>query len=173
MDPMESFGSVWRWLRKLDTSVVSCFIILHCFVIQMLDFELYRFDLDSIASLPQSIDLQASLRCVSAWLSGPSTSLVSCFIFLCLFVIHMLDLDIYRHDLDVAASTHGSNDPIQTFRVIPWWLHDSRASQVSHFDFFRLADVSRFEFDSSMSTSMPNVSVRMVWVSDGWLGRHR
>ncbi|KIM58133.1 hypothetical protein SCLCIDRAFT_28298 [Scleroderma citrinum Foug A] len=63
MDPMELFGSVWRWLRKSDTSV-------------MLDFELYRFDLDSIASLPQSIDLQASLRCVSAWLSGPGTSLM-------------------------------------------------------------------------------------------------
>ena len=50
MDPMESFRSVWRWLRELGVYPVSCFVFLRIFVVDALDLELHRFNLDPTMS---------------------------------------------------------------------------------------------------------------------------
>ena len=74
IDPMKTFGVVSGWLRDVGMSQVSCFVFWRYFVIDALGFDVYSFDLDPVASPPRSIDLQASLRGVSMWLSGSGTS---------------------------------------------------------------------------------------------------
>ena len=59
---------------------------------------------------------------------------------------------------------------MEMFRGVSAWLHGVGAYPVGCFDFLRLADLYRFDFDSTMSMAMSNVSVRMVCVSDGWPG---
>ena len=86
--------------------------------------------------------------------------MVSLFIFSRRFVTHMLDLHLYRSDLDSNSSTAGSNDHIQVFRQVPMWLRNADAFWVSHFDFLRLADIYRYEFDSSVLPVMSNVSIQ-------------
>ena len=89
------------------------------------------------------------------------------------FVTDTLDLDLYRSDLDGNVLMPGSNDPMHTFHIVSAWLCCAGAFLVSHFDFWHLADSCRYNFDSSASTSTPNVSIRTVWMSDGWPGRPR
>ena len=89
---MDSIWTVWRvseWLRELGTSQVSRFVILCLFVIDTLDLDLYRFNLDSSGSTARSIDLQATPRRVSVWLRSAGTLQVSPFDVLRL-------VDIYR-----------------------------------------------------------------------------
>ena len=94
--------------------------------------------------------------------------MVSCFVFSPWFVIEMLDLELYRSDLDATMMTPGSIDPIDTIRNVLGWLRDSRASQVSRLHRFELADFYRFDFDSSTSMSTSNVSIWMLCRSDRW-----
>ena len=123
---------------------------------------------DTATSTPWSVDLPAMFGVVSVWLHGLGTSTVSCFALLHLADTHALNLELYRLDLDSTTLALGSNDPIRTFGVSLGWLRCMSAFQVSHFDFLQLADVYRCNFDSSMSTSTLNGSVRMVWTSEEW-----
>ena len=50
------FRSICGWLRDSRASQVSCFAVLHLFVVETLDFELYRFDLGPSVSTPGSSD---------------------------------------------------------------------------------------------------------------------
>ena len=104
------------------------------------------------------------------------TAQVSRFAFLRYFSTDMLDLELYRCDLDPTASpspSNESNDSVRTFRGVFGWLHCVSASMVSLFDFGHLADVYRLDFESSMSTPRPNGSEWTLCMLDGWLGRHR
>ena len=125
-DPTGTSQKVSAWLRGAGTHPVRHFIILRLFVVDTLDLDLYRFNLDSSGSTAQSIDLQATPRRVSAWLSGLGTSLVSGFAFSSWIGADMLDLEVYRSDLDGNTSTLGSNDPMGTFAVVCGWLCDVR-----------------------------------------------
>ena len=87
-----------------------------------------------------------------------------------LFVVEMLDPDLYRSDLYFSTLTPGSNDPIGMFRVILGWLCCAGVFLVNRFVFLRLADFYSFKLEPSVSMSMPNESVRTVCVSDGWPG---
>ena len=83
-------------------------------------------------------------------------------------ILHSTDISRFR--FDVATSTPGSNDPIGMSGGVSELLVSSGTFQVSHFDFLHLANIYRNGFDSSMSTLMPNESVWMVWMLDGWPG---
>ena len=72
MDPTETFGGIFGWLRGVGMSQVSRFDLLPYFVVQTLDLELYRFSLDSIALTPGSNDPIGTFQWVSVWLHGPS-----------------------------------------------------------------------------------------------------
>ena len=122
--------------------------------------------------MPGSMDPMESFGSVSEWLRCAGAFQVSRFDFLCYFVIDTLDLDLYRLDLDGNASMPGSNDPMQTFRVVSAWLRGADPFWVSPFDLLRLADVCRHEFDSSASPSMSDKSVRTICGMDGWPRRH-
>ena len=56
MHPMETFGNVCTWLCDSHAFQVSPFAILPPFVIQTLDPDLYRSDLDATVTTPGSID---------------------------------------------------------------------------------------------------------------------
>ena len=154
------FRSPWRSghinMSKVGVSAVS----------RWTDISRSRFN--STASTPRSIDLPAMLRSLYEWLRESGTSAVSCFSFSSCFVIETLNLELSRLNLDVAMSTDESNDSIRTFGVIYGWLCGAHAFKVSHFDFLHLADVFSFDFDSSTSPSMPDVSEWMVYVVGGW-----
>ena len=144
--------------------------------IDALDLDLYRFDLHPIALMAGSNDPIQALRGISEWLGKSGMSAISLFVFSCRFVIDMLDLDLYRHDLDPTVSpspSNESNDSVRTFQGVFGWLRCVSTSMVSLFDFERLADFSRFNLDSSTSTSTPDVSIRMICRVYGWHGRHK
>ena len=122
MDPMESFGVVSGWLRDAGTSTVSGFAFLSWIGADMLDLEVYRFDLHMAALMPGSNDSISTLWRVSGWLHHACMYLVSHFAVLSLFIIDALDLELYSFDLDSSASTAGSNGPLRTFQVVLWWL---------------------------------------------------
>ena len=67
----------------------------------------------------------------------------------------------------------GPMDSVLTFQSVSMWLHRAGTYQVSHFDFMRLADLCRYNLDSSasMAGSMdPTATFRNVPV---WLrGAH-
>ena len=65
--------------------------------------------------MPGSIDPTGMSGRVSGWLHGAGTSTVRFFAVLWLFVIEMLDPDLYRSDLDVTMTMPGSIDPIGMF----------------------------------------------------------
>ena len=115
----------------------------------------------------------ATFRGILWWLHGPDAFWVSPFTVFPFFVIETLDPDLYRSDLYFSTSTPVSNDPIGTFRVISGWLRCAGAFLVNRFVFLHLADFYSFKLEPSVSTLMPNESVRTVCVSDGWPGRHR
>ena len=127
-----------------------------------------RYGFDSAASTDESNDSVSTLWRVTGWLCSAGMSVVSLFVFSCRFVTDMLDLDLYRSDLDGNMSTPGSNDPMHTFHIISAWLRCAGAFLVSRFDFWHLADSCRYGFDSSASTSMPNVSIWTICRSDRW-----
>ena len=176
IDPMETFGGGSAWLLHADTYPVSRFDFWHLANIEMLDLDLHRFNFDAAMLMPGSVDLPATFRVVSGWLHGMGTSQVSCFAFLRYFSTDMLDLELYRCDLDPTASpspSNKSNDSVRTFRGVFGWLRCVSASMVSLFDFGHLANIYRFRFDSSTSTAVSDESVRTFCRLDRWLGRHR
>ena len=137
----------------------------------ILNLELYRFNLDADMSMAGCMDPMEMFRVVSAWLRGVAMSQVSRLAALRYFDIDTLDLGLYRCDLDPTASPSPSNDSVQRFWIICGWLHCSGAFLVSCFDFSALADFYRFEFDSATSTVTPDESIQMLCVVDGWLCR--
>ena len=69
--PMDSILMVWiiyGWLHGSRASQVSPFAIFPPFVIETLDLDLYRLDLDAVASPAGSNDPIGSFRMISAWL---------------------------------------------------------------------------------------------------------
>ena len=119
-------------------------------------------------STDESNDSVSMLWRVTGWLRGAGMSTVSLFVFSCRFVTDTLDLDLYRSDLDGNALMPGSNDPVHTFHIVSAWLRCAGAFLVSRFDFWHLADSCTYGFDSSMSTSTPNMSIRTICRSDRW-----
>ena len=97
---------------------------------------IYRWDFDTATLTPGPMDPMESFGNVSEWLHCTGAFQVSRFDFLCYFVIDTLDL--YRLDLDAAASTPGSIDPIGMFWIVSVWLHGLDVFWVSHFDFYHL-----------------------------------
>ena len=143
VDIQVTFRNVCGWLHDVGAYLVSHFIFFCCFVTDVLDLELYRSVLDSSVSMAQSIDLQATPRRVSTWLSGLGTSLVSRF---CRFRL----ADFCRFNFDSTALTPGSNDPIGMYGVGLGWLHESGTSMVSDFVFSHLIDTNTLDLESSV-----------------------
>ena len=56
VDVQVTFQNVCRWLRDVGTYPVSRFVFFRCFVTDVLDPELYRFDLDAVRSTAGSND---------------------------------------------------------------------------------------------------------------------
>ena len=74
------------------------------------------------------------------------TSQVSRFTFLRYFGTDMLNLELYRCDLDLTVSplpSNKSNDSVRMFRGVFGWLRCVSVSMVSLFNFGRLANVDR------------------------------
>ena len=130
----------------------------------------YRFDVATLTV--GSNDPIQMFGVVCGWLRGVDALQVSLSVFSHCFVIQMLDLHLYRSDLDSNSSTAGSNDLQATFWVVWEWLRAAHAFEVSRFGFMALADFSRYGFESSASTAPSNGSVRTLYESDGWPGRH-
>ena len=65
----------------------------------ILNLELYRFDLDADVSMAGCMDPMETFRVVSVWLRGVTMSQVSRLAALCYFDIDTLDLSLYRCDL--------------------------------------------------------------------------
>ena len=164
-NPIGSFRVVSAWLHDSGASQVSVSIRFH-------PINISRFEFNTAASTPGSMDLPATLSRVYEWLHRSGMSAVSHFIFSSWIGTDMLDLDIYRFDLDAATSMAGLMGPIATFRGISAWFRRTGTHPVSRFDFMRLADFSRYGFDSSVLTAEPDESVRMFCGTDGWHGRH-
>ena len=88
---------------KVSASVHSC------------STDVCRLDLDAAALTVGSVDSVSTVWRVSEWLHGLGMSVVSLFVFSRRFVTHMLDLHLYRSDLDSTMSTAGPMDPTGTF----------------------------------------------------------
>ena len=96
----------------------------------ILNLELYRFDLDADASTAGCMDPTETFRVVSAWLRGVAMSQVSCLAALRYFDIDTLDLGLYRCDLNPTASpspSNESNDSVRRFWIVCGWLRRSGA----------------------------------------------
>ena len=124
-------------------------------------------------STDESNDSIGTFRRVSGWLRGVGVYPVSDSIFSCLIDTDVLDLYLYRFDLDADGSMAGFNDPIQMFREISGWLRGLGTSAVSRFAFSSLADFYRLNLEPSASTPWPNKSIWMFCGFGWWLGRHR
>ena len=61
-------------------------------------------------------------------------------------------------------------DSVSTGWIICRWLRHSGAYLVSHFDFLHLVNISRFNFESSVSMALSNGSIWTLYDSDGWPG---
>ena len=70
MDLPATFRIVRGWLHHVDAYPVSGFVFLCYFVIETLDLDLYRLDLDVIASPAGSNDPIGLFWMISAWLRG-------------------------------------------------------------------------------------------------------
>ena len=150
-------------------SVVSRFIFLHRFVVDMLDLDLYRCNLDPTAFpllSDKSNDSVGPFWIISGWLHYAGAFLVSRFVFL-------RWIDLYRSEFDAAALTAASNVSVRTFRSVCGWLRKSGTFQVSRFVLLRHFDLHRFNLESSASMVMPNGSEWTICEVDGWHGRHR
>ena len=164
-DPIGSFRVISAWLHDSGVSQVSVSV---CFR----PINVSRFEFNTATSTPGSMDLPATLPRVYKWLHHSGMSTVSCFIFLSWIGADMLNLDIYRFNLDVATSTAGPMGPIAMFQGISAWFHRTGTHPVSCFDFMRLADFSRYGFDSSTSMAEPDESIQTFCGTGGWHGRH-
>ena len=152
-DPTGTSRKVSAWLHGAGTHPVSHF-----------DFcglaDICRYGFDAAALTVESNDSISTVWRDSGWLRDVGTSQVSRFAFLRYFGIDALNPDLHRFDLQSSTSTPGSNDPMQTFRVVLGWLRYAGASAVSHFVILCLfvvdtldLDLYRFNLDSSGSTA--------------------
>ena len=148
---------------------MSRFIFLRRFVVDMLDLDLYRCDLDPTAfpsPSDESNDSVGPFWIISGWLCYAGAFLVSRFVFL-------RWIDLYRSEFDAATLMAASNVSVRTFWSVCRWLHKSGTFQVSCFVLLRHFDLHRFNLESSASMAMPNGSERMICEVDGWHGQHR
>ena len=65
---------VYKWLRCSGMSAVSCFTFSSCFVIETLDFELYKSNLDEIVLTPGSNDPTSTFGWGFGWLHDAHVS---------------------------------------------------------------------------------------------------
>ena len=150
---------------------MSRFIFLRRFVVDMLDLDLYRCDLDPTAfpsPSDKSNDSVGPFWIVSGWLRYAGAFLVSHFVFL-------RWIDLYRSEFDAAAASLMSNVSEATFQIVLGWLCRSQrviVSQVGVFDFWRLVDVYRSDLDPSVLPTTRNVSIWTLCRMDRWHGRH-
>ena len=133
--------------------------------------DISRFCFDVAAATAGPMNSVSMVWRVSGWLRNVGTSQVNHLIPLHLFVIQMLDPDLYRFDLQSSTLPPGSNDLIQAFRVVSAWLHDPTVFQVSRFDFLCCFDLYRFNLDPAASMTLSNVSIRTFQSVCRWL-RH-
>ena len=166
-DPIGTYGEVSAWLGSLSTSQVSRLVFLRCFVTDPLDLGLYRCDLDAATLMAGSMDSVSTFWKVSGWLHNVAMSQVSHFMLLRLIHADVLNLELYRYDLDSIPSTPESNDSIGTFRVDYRWLRCAGVSAVSRFVFSHCIDLYRCELDSSALTAGPDESIRTICMADG------
>ena len=164
-DSIRTFWIVSGWLCDAGAFQVSVLDVWR-------STDVCRFEFHMATLPPRSIDLQATLWGVSAWLHNLGMSQVSRFVPLRYFVIHTLNLGLHRFNLDAATSTAGPMGPIATFQGISAWFRHTGTHPVGRFDFMRLADFSRYGFDSSASMAEPDESVRTFCGTCGWHGRH-
>ena len=168
MYPMETFRRVSGWLCDVAMSQVSLLAVLHLFVTDPLNLEHCRFDLNPTMLMVGPMDPTGTFRNVFGWLHNAGMSAVSGFVPLCYFVIQMLDLHLYRSDLDSSASPPWSVALQAMFRNVAVWLRSAHVFEVCCFNFLHLADFYRFELEPSASTAPFNVSVRVLRMLDRW-----
>ena len=101
--------SLYEWLRKLSTSAVSCFSFSSCFVIETLDLELSRLDLDAATLTDESNDPIRTFGVVYRWLRDALAFWVSRFDFSRL-------ADVFSFDFDSSASP-------STFGISEWMVY--------------------------------------------------
>ena len=164
-NPSYSFSRSPPRSDHVNASKVSISVVSHSINVCRLRF-------DTAVSTPGSNNSVSTIWMVSGWLCELGMFQVSCFAVQRFADVYTLDLDVYRRDLDVAASTHGSNDPIQMFQVVPRWLRNVAMSQVSRFDFSRCFDLYSFDFESSVLTAPSSGSVQTICRIGGWPRRH-
>ena len=92
MYPMESFRGISGWLHSVAMSQVSHFVLLRLIHAGALNLELYRYDLDSIATTAWSIDPMETFGAGLGWLRESGMSAVSDFVFSRLIDADALDL---------------------------------------------------------------------------------
>ena len=94
---------------------------------------------------------------VSGWLRESGTFQVSRFAVQRFADIYTLDLDVYRRNLDAAASTAGPMDPTGTFRDVCEWLRHIGAYPVSGFIFSCHFVIEMLDLDVNTLTPGSNV----------------
>ena len=92
MDSVLTFWKVSRWLHNVAMSQVSHFVLLRLIHAGALNLELYRYDLDSIATTPWSIDPMETFGAGLGWLRESGMSAVSDFVFSRLIDADALDI---------------------------------------------------------------------------------
>ena len=107
-DHVGMLGVIWEWLHGAGAYPVSVSIFWCCFVIDMLDLDLYRSDFNLIALTAGSMDPIGTFRVVYRWLHHSGTFLVSHF--RCFKLA-----DFYRLDLESSTSTAPSNSSVWMF----------------------------------------------------------
>ena len=141
--------------HRINTSKVS---ISTCFR----STNIFRSDLHVATSTAGSMDSVVTFWRVSEWLRGAGMYPVSVLDFLCLIDTDVLDLYLYRFDLDAIVSllpSNKSNDSAGPFQIVLRWLRHVGAYPVSRFDFLWLAGLYRLDFDGN--ASMPCRAIPM------------
>ena len=156
---MDSIWTVWRvtgWLRGSGMSQVSNFVFLSHFVVDALGLEVYRFNIDPIASPSPSTESNDSIRTfwiVLGWLRDAGA-----------FQVSVLDVwrltDVCRFEFHTATSLPWSIDLQATLWGVSAWLRNLGMSQVSCFVPLRYfvihtldLGLHRFNLDAATSTA--------------------
>ena len=170
-----SVSTIWMvsgWLRESGTFQVSRFAVQRFADIYTLDLDVYRRNLDAAASTAGPMDPTGTFRDVCEWLRHVGAYLVSCLAALRYFDIDMLDLSLYRCDLDLITlplPSNESNDSVGPFWIISGWLRYAGTFLVSRFVFLRWIDLYRSEFDAAASTPGSNDPMEMFRGISAWL----
>ena len=73
-------------------------------------------------------------------------------------------INVFRFEFNSSSSTFGPTDPMATLWGVSTWLRSLGTSVVSHFDFFRLADIYRLNFDVATLTPGSNDPIGTYWI---------